>query len=465
MPVARARISQGDVGSVARAARAELRQVAGEPGWCNPWTGEGYTPDYSHVRAHLESLLAAGQADLVLELGREVLELGTRQVEQSHDEGDTGCAISECLGPVWEALGQSSFAPAQRILWLVDRLLEDEYDLCSESDVAGVWDADPAAWSQAADTLLARLDEDDLDQRGDDREWYDDYRRNRLSDWAIEALDNAGREDDALALCLREAPITHSYDRAVERLMAAGRSDEARDLALEGISKTQTSLAGIASSLRDNLRQIASDEGDLALAAAFVADAFFQAPSLEGYRELSEVAGRAELWPQVRQLVLDALATGLTPTAEQGWPLPETGTAFTEEAFAHYAPWQELLTELALEEHDHDEALKWYEEVRADQSLRLPGISDRVAREVASSHPDEAVAIWDELAAEQIARGNRRAYEGALQYLRPMRDLLTRLGRRDEWETYLADLRSVHSRKCALLETLDRLAEGRIIDG
>lgn len=86
-----------------------------------------------------------------------------------------------------------------------------------------------------------------------------------------------------------------------------------------------------------------------------------------------------------------------------------------------------------------------------------------MAEQMASTHPDQSIAIWGELAADAIAGGNRRAYESALRHLRPMRDLLTRLGRQGEWETYLADVRAANRRRRALLETLDRLEEGPII--
>lgn len=43
-----------------------------------------------------------------------------------------------------------------------------------------------------------------------------------------------------------------------------------------------------------------------------------------------------------------------------------------------------------------------------------------------------------------------------------MRRLLIRLGRQDEWEKYLADLRETHRRRRALLETLDGLKEGQV---
>ena len=92
-------------------------------------------------------------------------------------------------------------------------------------------------------------------------------------------------------------------------------------------------------------------------------------------------------------------------------------------------------------------------------------MADQVAREVATTHPDESIAIWRKLAEQCIAVGNRKGYEASLRHLRPMRRLLIQLGRQDEWERYLADLRETHRRRRALLETLDGLKEGPIIGG
>jgi len=238
----RARSSQGDAGALVRGVRAELTRVTAEPGWQNHWAGEGYTPNYGYVRVHLESLLAAGEADSVLELGQEVLEEGIHHVEQSDDEGETATEVAECLEPVWQAAGQSSLDPAQRILWLVDRLLKDEYELCFGADESDVWDADAATWSQVADALLARLNEGEAAPRPGGDDFHTRYRRDRVVRWAVRALDSADRPDDALALCLREAPITQSYERAVKRLIGAGQLDEARRLAREGIAKTMRDL-------------------------------------------------------------------------------------------------------------------------------------------------------------------------------------------------------------------------------
>ncbi|MGD8240196.1 MAG: hypothetical protein PVH68_16700, partial [Armatimonadota bacterium] len=373
--------------------------------------------------------------------------------------------IGKCLEVVWQAVGQSSLAGAQRILWLVDRVLEDEYDLCPSVADSDVLDADPATWGEVGDALLARLDEGDGPPLPGDLDWSARHHRDCLVRWAVHALEDAERPDDALALCLREAPVTQSYERAVRHLMRANRLDEARRLADEGISKTQTEWPGIAAALRDCLREMATEEGDVAVAAAFVADRFFRRPSLGDYLDLKEASERADVWPQVRRCVLDALRTGVSPTQEQGWPLPDTGLDPPADDAPGAAPYNGLLTEIALEENDHERAIKWYRELRGESRYGgPPAISDRMASEIASSHPDESIAIWQALAASQIARVNRRGYQESLRYLRPIRDLLTSLGRREEWETYLAELREEHRRKRTFLAMFERLDERRIID-
>ena len=57
-------------------------------------------------------------------------------------------------------------------------------------------------------------------------------------------------------------------------------------------------------------------------------------------------------------------------------------------------------------------------------------------------------------------------YEAAAPYLRKMKNALTRAGRKQEWDEYLAALREENSRRPRCLEVLDRLKGGRrrIID-
>ena len=84
-----------------------------------------------------------------------------------------------------------------------------------------------------------------------------------------------------------------------------------------------------------------------------------------------------------------------------------------------------------------------------------------MAKAIASTHTDRAVAIWKEFAEKHIARVQASGYQAAVPYLRQVRDTLTRKRRKEEWEEYLAALRQQNSRRPRCLEELDRLERGR----
>jgi uncharacterized Zn finger protein len=113
-----------------KALRAEIAALSEEPGWRHHGSGEGSIPDYSRVRDRLEALLAQGHADAVVDLGAELLEAGTRQVEMSDDEGETAEEIASCLDIVFRALPRSSRSPAEQMRWAVEADLSDECELC-----------------------------------------------------------------------------------------------------------------------------------------------------------------------------------------------------------------------------------------------------------------------------------------------------------------------------------------------
>lgn len=73
-------------------------------------------PDYSRVQSGLEQLLGQGQADAVVELGRELFDAGRDQVGRSDDDGQTGMAIADCLSVVSPALLKCSLTDPEKIL-------------------------------------------------------------------------------------------------------------------------------------------------------------------------------------------------------------------------------------------------------------------------------------------------------------------------------------------------------------
>ena len=116
----RKQLASGNVKSLITRLKKDIRQTSNEPSWQNHWDHEGYTPDYSEIRVKLETLLNAGHPDEVLKLGKELIELGYRQIEESHDDGETATEIESCMPVIVKALEQSSMENTDRLAWAVD---------------------------------------------------------------------------------------------------------------------------------------------------------------------------------------------------------------------------------------------------------------------------------------------------------------------------------------------------------
>ncbi len=122
-------LASGQTDKLVRALRSEIRDLTAQPAWYNHWRGEGSLPDFSHVEEQLRALADRDHSDAVLQLGAELWTRGNAQVEQSDDEGETAMAIGSCLEAVLAVLPQSSLSPPEQLLWVIDRVLEDEYSL------------------------------------------------------------------------------------------------------------------------------------------------------------------------------------------------------------------------------------------------------------------------------------------------------------------------------------------------
>src|SRR5262249_311699 len=127
-------LASGRTGDLVRQVRKEINQLTSQEAWYNPWEGYGNVPDYSGLKRRFQQLLEHGQADALLELGKVLLERGRQQVEESHDEGEAGGEIADCLDVVFRAVPRSGLANPQKLLYVIEQLLEDEYDLCRGAD-------------------------------------------------------------------------------------------------------------------------------------------------------------------------------------------------------------------------------------------------------------------------------------------------------------------------------------------
>ncbi len=462
---ARRKLATGTVAPLVNDIRRQIITISAEPGWRNEWDGEGSTPDYAPVRDRLELLLHRGYADEVVSLGETLLKAGIDQVEGSHDQGETAEEVASCMDVVFRALVQSSRTPSAQLQWAIETVLRDDYDLCAGADVVWAQPYTAEVWSQVADALGERLR--DLPASGGRVDFSRAYARERLSNWVITALQHAGRDAEVLALAQREADLNGDYVRLVKLLIAAGRTAEAEEWIARGIAALGQTQPGTVRDLRTMLRDLREQAGDLSGVAAMRADDFFEHPSMATLLPLRMAAERAGVWPAVRASVMHYLETGELPQEAArvagdrqipAWPLTGTRLPRPTQRWPAQFPMIGLLIEIAVDERQPDQILHWYDRRPAGAIGRIDINESLIADAVADVYPERAVDIWKKLVEAQIAQTQSRAYEVAVSYLRKLGDLLTRLGRSDEWRRYVTELRQTNARKRRLVEMLDGLS-------
>jgi uncharacterized Zn finger protein len=461
----RHQLSVGTVAKLVKSLRAEIAALSAEPGWHHHRSGEGSIPDYSRVRDRLEALLAQGHADAVMEVGTQLLEAGTRQAETSDDEGETAEEIASCLDIVFRALAQSSRAPAEQMRWAVEADLADEYELCRGAKA--FWDLShpKEAWNGLAEQLAQRLAQDRRN-KGQDA-FSEHFRRDRLSNWLILALERAGRREEILPLCRQEAEKTGNYLRVVEHLQKAKQWEEAEAWIRKGIIATDRRWPGIAAQLRTTFREMRERQQDWHSAAALRAEEFFVEPSVQTFQALEKAAQRAGVGSEVRAAAMQYLETGTRPQpSTQLWPLSENELKTTTGRLPIQPPMTDVLIDIAIAEKRPDEVLRWYDRRKPQSQGWDPGwfTEDRIAEAVVARYPERAVAIWKQLAEAQIALTKPKAYEAAAAYLRKVGRVLKQQGKEQDWQSYLTVLRRAHERKRRLIDLLDMLVGRRIVD-
>ena len=453
--VDRRHLNTGNIKALVTRLRGEIRDIGDEPGWQNYWQGEGFTPDYSGIRKKLETLLKAGHADEVLTLGQELVTTGTRQVEESHDEGETQMEIADCMPVIVEALDQSSLDSADKLSWALDALLKDQFEVCEAFAEYLHRRHSKSAWHTLADRLLVRLN--GLKSAKGADEFSLNYERDRLSDWTIHAMELAARKDEIIPLCIAEVKRTGSYDRLVKRLVAARCYEDAEHWIQEGIQATKEKLPGIAAGLRDKLREIRTLEKNWPAVAAMQAEEFVRRPSRQAFTDCQKASGRVKTWPNVRESLLRYLEKGELPWKQKDWPLPESGLDRPDADQRNRFPLVGDLIDIAILEKKPDQVLRRYDQ-RPKGRFGWYGVDDdAIATAVQAHAPDRAVAIWKNKAERLIAQVKPSAYQEAAKYLRKASKVMHREKKLAEWESYLKELREQHVRKRRLIEILDGL--------
>jgi uncharacterized Zn finger protein len=339
-----------------------------------------------------------------------------------------------------------------------------------------------SAWSEVADVMAQRAKSPVID----DDPFFRKHQYERITDWLVRALENAGRDEEILAVCEREARVSGSCERLVQRLIEMKRYDEAERWAAEGIEKTVAKLPGIASSLEKLLGEMAVQRRQWPIAAAHAALGFFTHPRRESFQQLLKAAAKAGCEDSIHGIALNFLETGVSPLSSPGkasksaanakWPLPmpdylipvfKPDSRLGPAAGPHF----DVLIDMAIADHRHDDVLRWYDAMSAGRQHRgsmtwygSGGYGDRVASAVAESHPERSLAIYRQRVDDHLPHASISAYESVAGYLRKIRPVLQKLHRESEWDALLADIRLRYKNRPGFMEILNKLNPRPIVE-
>jgi len=434
---------------------------------------ESPLPDFSDIKNRLESLLEVGYEEEIADLGMKILE-GYEEIAPYDEEGEIGMKVGECMEVVIKALLQSESPAHERMLRVLDFELKDEYGIFDEETF---WNSDfpVEEWSHFSEILKDRLDTSDSGKTPS----YSSWDREHLVEHLTMALEKAGKYEEAISLCEEEAEdgADWSYVRLVKVLLSAGQKEKAEECIYREIEEIKKSYPGIAYELFKTLLDIKEKDENWLFVAALRAEEFFRYPSLQFYTDLRESAKKAGVWEKVREAVHEYLESGKLPldSARQGEELsslpgilPKTGLMGRDSFRKINPPVLDLLIDIAIEEENPDEVVKWYTELKVRkerEESRYFTRGDKIARAVREKYPEIAIEIWKRIAEDLISRTKVEAYESASIYLRMVRNAMEARGQKVGWESYLKGIREKNRLKRKLLEILDLLGKERILEG
>jgi len=148
---------------------------------------------------------------------------------------------------------------------------------------------------------------------------------------------------------------------------------------------------------------------------------------------------------------------------KSAWLLPEPEVSRSEsrgKIRLQSFPNREILIEISLLQQRHDDAVALYRALAKTKCWGW-GIEERLARDVAGSHPEVALQIWRSIADRLIGQVKPKAYQEAAGYLRQMRKVYEQSGRLADWKALLTSLCVEHKAKRRLMEVLDGLEKNQ----
>jgi tetratricopeptide (TPR) repeat protein len=395
----------------------------------------GWASDVDGVIDALEDLCDAGHPDAVTVLTEHAHRRADEAIQYVDDSDGWLTGISERLSDLHlRACAEGSPDPVALARRLVDLELTAELD----------------GFHRAAATYAEVLDDAGLDEyrRIVEPRWEKVAPAQHAGDWSAERFRlreamiglalASGDPDEMIAVRSRDLRTPDDYLEIAHALEAGGRPDEALDWARRGLD-AYADRTWQTSPLRELTAELLRQRGDRAGAVELFWEAFERSPSVGTYRRLLDEAGDdAPAW---RRRSIDTLRTLVAETTRHdrtatSWRAP-TPTAALVEILAH--------------EGDIDAAWEAATDHGCDDRLWLT-----LARARESTHPIDAIDVYEREVFAQIDRKRNDAYRSAVELVARIRRLADTAGEPERFQTLLTRVRTEHKAKRNLKALLDQ---------
>ncbi len=275
------------------------------------------------------------------------------------------------------------------------------------------------------DVLLLGLEGDTID----DETFLRISRETESYHYIVDRLLKLGRLDEALA----EAKYVESYDilEIADILCEHGHDAEAERLIEERVEQHNDT------DLLHWLQERYQSRGNLGGAMDMAKRTFITYPfgaTIERYREIRQLAQQLNRWDEVRSEL---------------------------QTYVKQSHKTDVEIEMALDEGHVNLALDL---LKAEKQTKDPrsgpygstnlNVGIAVAKAAEENYPQEAIEIYQRYVEMRIEWRGRENYHTACQYLLSVRKLYQKVGKSDEWTTYIADLRERNARLPALKDEM-----------
>jgi uncharacterized Zn finger protein len=247
--------------------------------------------------------------------------------------------------------------------------------------------------------------------------------------YVVDRLLKLGQLDEALA----EAKHVGNYDilEIADILSEHGYNAEAEHMIEERVEQHNDT------DLLDWLQERYQSGGNLAGAIDMAKRTFTTSPfgaTIERYREVRQLAQQLDRWDGVRSELL---------------------------AYVKQSHKTDVEIEIALDEGHIDLALDLLKVGKKTKDTRSEpygstnfNVGIEVAKAAEENYPQEAIEIYQRYVDMRIEWRDRANYQVACQYLLSIRKLYQKIGKSEEWTTYIADLRQRNARLPALKDEM-----------